>query len=298
VITKHSEITGHAGAIYSCTANNNFLFTVGADKIVAMWDLSSQKQLSFGIKLDASAYSIKILNDSILAIGLSNGNLHLVDFKEKKELKFFKQHKSAIFSIEPNLSRNHFYVGDADGFLSVWKLDTLTLEMILPLNCGKIRSISSSKNGGDIVLACQNEEVKVFETEFYNEIFSKKQHKEGVTAVIFHPNNNDVIISGGKDAYIKVFNWRSNVKITEFPAHNFAIYDLITAQADTVLVSASRDKSIKVWRLDNFEFLEKVERKQGGHSHSINDLEFINESEIVSVGDDKRIITWSLNELI
>ena len=43
--------------------------------------------------------------------------------------------------------------------------------------------------------------------------------------------------------------------------------------------------------------LEIVDVTNDGHSHSINDLERINTEKFVSVGDDKRIITWNFNLL-
>ena len=109
MLTKIKEVSGHVDAIYSCTQSNGFLFTGGADKIVARWNLETGIQDNFSIKLSNSTYSIKIIKDDVLAIGLSNGDLHLIDIALKKELKFYKQHKSSIFSIQTNLFKNHFY---------------------------------------------------------------------------------------------------------------------------------------------------------------------------------------------
>jgi WD40 repeat protein len=297
VIIKENEIVGHAGAIYTCTAYQHFLFTAGADKIVALWDLNNSIQEKFSIKLTSSCYSLKLISDNLLAIGLSNGDLYLIDVNLKQEVKFFTQHKTSIFSIQTNIQKNHFYSADTDGNLAVWDLNNLTLLLILPLNCGKIRRIEVDKIGENIVLSCQDGFVKIFETQFYNEIYSSKKHNEGATSAVFHPSNQEVIISGGKDAFLKIYNWKNNELIKQIPAHNFAIYDVLAFEEHKVFVTASRDKSLKMWSLIDYSFISKLERKNGGHSHSINDLERINNEKFVSVGDDKRIITWNFNLL-
>jgi WD40 repeat protein len=294
VLTKIKEVSGHVGAIYSCTQSNGFLFTGGADKIVAKWNLETGIQDNFSIKLSNSTYSIKIIKDDVLAIGLSNGDLHLIDIALKKELKFYKQHKSAIFSIQTNLVKKHFYTSDLEGNLAIWDCETFELLSFLPLNCGKIRKITINSMGTLIALACQDESLRVFETQFYNEIYNSKKHKDGATSVIFHPKNEDLLISGGKDALLKVTNWRENKIISDFPAHNFAIYDIVSFADYDMFVTVSRDKSIKLWNLENYSFITKVEKKDGGHSHSINALEIIGFNSFVTVGDDKKIINWQI----
>lgn len=297
MIIKEHEIVGHAGAIYTCAAYQHFLFTAGSDKIVALWDLNKYTQENFSIKLTSSCYSLKLISDNLLAIGLSNGDLHLIDVNLKQEVKFFTQHKTSIFTIQTNSQKKHFYSADTDGNLAVWDLNTLNLLLILPLNCGKIRRIDVDRTGGNIVLSCQDGFVKIFETQFYNEIYSSKKHNDGTTSAIFHPSNKEVIISGGKDAFLKIYNWKKNELIKEIPAHNFAIYDILAFEKQQVFITASRDKSLKIWSLIDYSFISKLERKNGGHSHSINDLEKISTNKFVSVGDDKRIITWDFNLL-
>lgn len=292
---KDKEIIGHSGSIYSSTSLNKQLYTGGADKVIAKWDLEKGVQESFSIKLSNTCYSLKIIKGNILSIGLSNGDLHLIDVELKKELKFYKQHKTSIFSIQTNSFKNHFYTADLEGNIAVWDTESLNLLTILPLNCGKIRRVNINNDGSFIVVSCQDGKIRVFDTQFYNEVYSSYRHKEGATSAIFNPKDNDILISGGKDALLKVVNWKEDRLIKEIPAHNFAIYDIISFENKNIFISGSRDKSIKTWSLNDYSFVSKIEKKEGGHTHSINDLEKIDQSTFASVGDDKRIIIWKIN---
>ena len=285
---KSKEIQGHAGAIYTCAYDGEFLYTGSADKFVTRWNLNEGTQDKFAIKFDYSVYAMEI-HEHKLFVGLSDGALYIFDLETRAELKHFTQHKEAIFSIVCNAIKNQLYVTDADGNLSVWDTKTFELIIYLPLNSGKVRSISVSEDGANFALACQDGTFRVFDSEYFNESQTVNAHKDGATAVLFH---QDSLITGGKDAMIRRWNTATGEKTLEIPAHNFAVYGLI--KVDATVISISRDKTVKVWNND-LEFIQRLDTKEGGHRHSVNDLAFLDDKSFATVGDDKRIIIWSQN---
>lgn len=288
---KEKEISGHAGAIYTCTSEGNSIYTGSGDKYVARWNRELGTQDKFAIQFDESVYSICFLAKRMLAVGLSNGHLHIFDLEQNAEIKFFTQHTKAIFSIAFNQQKEQFYVADADGNLSIWSSESLSLLLYLPLDAGKIRDIAINKSGEQIALACQDGTVRVFECNFFNEIKTVNAHKNGATAVLFHPNHPNQLISGGKDALLKLWNLESETCLTEIPAHNFAIYSIQAINDGQTIVTASRDKTIKIWS-DQLEFQQRLDFKVGGHRHSVNRIRVMGQNCFVSVSDDKRIIVW------
>ena len=107
------------------------------------------------------------------------------------------------------------------------------------------------------------------------------------------------MISGGKDALLKVWDWRNERELNSIVAHTFSIYDLICLDGGRVLVSASRDKHVKIWALNesNVEIKQRLDLKSGGHKHSVNALSMINENSFASCSDDKKVIVWGLKKL-
>lgn len=289
---KIKEIKGHSGAIYCSDYFENFLYTGSADKYVTRWNLSLGIQDNFAIRFEFPVYSLKITSNNHLIVGLSSGAIHIFDLENKIEVKHFTQHIKSIFSIELNNSKNHFYCGDADGNLSIWNSESFELLLYLPLNCGKIRKISSSNNGEFIVLSCQDGTVRIFETNGYNEISTIEAHKNGATVAVFHPMNETLLISGGKDALLKIWSWKNTELLKEIPAHNYVIYDLLFLENNELMISASRDKTLKIWNTQQFDFVQRLDVKNGGHKHSINYLSMVNDSTFSSVSDDKKIIVW------
>jgi WD40 repeat protein len=293
---KLKEISGHAAGIYSIDIQGNFLYSASADKFVARWKIDEGVQDKFLIKFEQSVYAISLFQDyTKLAVGLANGDVHFFDLKDRKEHKFYTQHRKAIFSITENKHLNQLYTSDADGNLSVW--DTLTLELLayLPFDCGKIRRIAVSEDGAQIALACQDGHVRILDSDTLNLIADFYAHKEGVTSILFHPKDLTILFTGGKDAFLKKWDLSIQRCVKAIPAHNFAIYDLISLQKGDILVSASRDKTIKIWNLDTVDIHQRLDFKSGGHRHSVNCLVAAGANSFVSASDDRKMIFWELN---
>ncbi|MBI1837395.1 MAG: hypothetical protein HYR91_09040 [Flavobacteriia bacterium] len=289
---KSKEIIGHSAAIYCGIFHLNQLYSGSADKYVTRWNIENGLQDKFAINLGQSVYSIVFISENLGVIGLSNGSVHIIDIFQKIEVKHFTQHLKGIFALENNSIKKHFYCGDADGNLSVWDSENLSLLIYLPLNCGKIRKIKCSKEGNLLVLSCQDGSIRVFETKGFNEIKTiEKAHKGGTSITVFHPTQN-VLISGGKDAKLKIWDFDSEKLMLEIPAHHFVIYDLLFVNDDNQFISVSRDKTIKIWDSQSFGFIQRLDLKTGGHKHSINGLVKISENKFATFGDDKKILIW------
>ena len=290
---KSKEIIGHSGQIFSIAFDGNFIYSSSADKFVTRWDFHTGLQDKFAIRFEQSPYSISLIsNDEKLAVGLENGDLHIFDLRDRKEVKFYQQHKSGVFYLKENKSKNQFYSSDADGNLAVWNSDSLKLDVFLPFACGKIRRMSLNSDESKLYLACQDGFVRVLETEFYNLIEEFFAHEGGTTSISLDRENENYVFTGGKDAYLKVWNLNSNQCDKIIPAHNYAIYDILFVQNET-LVTISRDKSIKIWDRESLRVLQKIDAKSKGHKHSVNSIVKLNDSSFATASDDKTINYFS-----
>lgn len=294
---KPSKIlTGHAGAIYDVELfDASRCLTTSADKFVARWNLKDGVQDKFSVRLNDSGFRISLINNNQhLVIGNARGGIHIIDLENNKEIRYFTQHNSAVFSITYNPSDNVFYTADAEGYLCVWDATSFELKLTYPLHCGKIRTIALSEDHKYIAVCGQDGYVRIFDTVFMNERFTFKAHESGVNCAIF---KGEKLYTGGKNAYISCWKWSDQERIKTIPAHNFAVYDLLFLNEGKQLVSCSFDKTIKVWETDSLEIIERLDLKKGGHKHVVNRLAKLTENSFLSVSDDRQIIVWEqLNE--
>ena len=291
LFSKKLVLSGHSGAIYSIDFDGKFLYSASTDKYVTRWDLVLGTQDKFAIKFSNSPYSICLFDShSKLAVGLDNGNLHFFDLKNRKELKFYIQHKTGIFSILENSTKKHLYSTDVDGNLAIWNAENYDLQLFLPFDCGKIRRMCLDETGSKLFLACQDGYVRILETEYFNQIGEFYAHENGVTSLAFHTESKQ-LITGGKDAILRIWNLETMQQIKAIPAHNFVIYDIQFLNS-AEFITVSRDKSIKIWSVNNLGVTQKIEFKNGGHIHSVNKIQQLNATTFATCSDDKRIMIW------
>lgn len=291
-IVNIGVIEGHSGAIYDIIYSKDSLFTSSADKFVVQWNVDALKQEEFAVKLNNSAYNIALSEAThILAIGTNNGGIHVVDMVKKEEVRLLAQHQSSVFSLAHNSFKNHFYSGDRDGVFCVWDDRTFDLLLTYPLDCGKIRKITLDDKGEMIAVCGQDGYIRIFETEYFNQIASFYTHEGGVNCALI---DGDILYTGGKDAHIRKWNWKKEELILEVPAHNYALYDLVFVNEGEKLVSVSFDKTIKLWNAKDISIIERVEYKHGGHQHAVNRIAKIDEHKIATVSDDRKIIIWEI----
>jgi WD repeat-containing protein 61 len=295
ILIKDIVIGGHSGSIYTLELDevSNFIYSGSADHFLTRWNLITGLQDKFAIKLDSAIYSIKLIKKhQLLCIGLHNGNCHIISLKDNKEIKLFKLSNASIFSIETDEKEDHLIISTSDGKLGVWKLPSLEELHLIQLSSGKIRSILINKQL--VFLACESGEIRILDYINAKEI-NRFQAHEGACNCLCLLREKNILISGGKDAFLKFWDWESGEEHYGLPAHNFAIYEI--TQNDNYFFTASRDKTIKVWNKSNLELVQKLDHLIGGHKRSVNHIQWNNTiKRLYSTGDDQTIISWKLNQ--
>lgn len=279
-------IDQHAGPVYSCSFDNNgWLYSSGGDKFVTRWDVETGGQDRFAVKLDSAAYTILSCRD-MLYIGTRNGELSAIDIVSKSLIWTRNNYGNALFSLAVSEELQLLFAGDDTGQLIVYDLSGKHL-VTFPLNCGKIRSIRI--HGQKVVLAAQDGSIRFFSLPELNEEITLTIHKNGANAFVFHES---LLLTGGKDGHLAITDWRSGHVVKSVPAHYRTIYGLVKIGSNR-LVSASADKSIKVWDAGKLAVLQRIEAKDGGHRNSVNGVARLSDHSFATWSDDRRIIIWS-----
>jgi len=292
---KEHSFLGHSSGVYALDYDGFFVYSGSSDCYVTRWDLTINAQDKFSVKFDFPVYALKLVNNNQhLIVGLASGDIHIFDLTARIELKFFQQHKEAVFCIQYNVHLNQFYAADAIGNVSVWDAKTFGLLGYFPLDCGKIRRIAVDSTGEKLAIACQDGTIRIIDSITFNELNRLIAHENGVGAVIFSPENPSILYSGGKDALLKKWDLRYNQVELEIPAHNYMIYDL--QFIGEYLLSSSRDKTIKCWNANDLSILQRLDFKSKGHKHSVNALVTLSTDSFVSCSDDRQVISWKVKE--
>jgi centriolar protein POC1 len=115
-----------------------------------------------------------------------------------------------------------------------------------------------------------------------------------VFSLQYYPDSS-YLISGSRDAQLKIWDTRSFELVTSIPAHLFAINSIAFHPSLPYFASASMDKTIKIWGADDFKLHKTISREKGFENHflSINKIVW-NGDQLISTSDDKKIMVWDI----
>jgi WD40 repeat protein len=295
---KKREMAGHSGPVYAiCEGRTSgMLLSASGDRFIAEWDWKTGLSSPFSVKLNAPCFAIACnINDQLLMVGTGEGNLHVIDLANKQELHNFKVHTQGIFSIVLIAEENLIVVAGGDGYLSVWEPVTWKLLRHFKVSDFKLRALHVFES--TLWVGTSDGSLHRFDLPWLNELERINAHEGGCYCITHHPTK-PLLITGGKDGHLRFWHFDANIRpFRAIPAHNFGIYALAFSPNGRWAVSASRDKSLKVWDASSFDPLVKIVRpKVPAHTHSVNQVMWMNEHTFVSTGDDRKLIVWEVTE--
>lgn len=295
---KLATLTAHSGAIYALAPGRvpGTLFSAGADKVVAEWDLASGNTNPFAIRTEHTVYSLLNLGQQ-LVIGTSVGGMHVIDLNARREIRLLKFHDRGIFHLSRHPGQTHVYAACADGSLSVWNAEDWSLVRHLPLSHHKVRRVAVNDEGTLLAAACSDGNVHIMETANYTLIKVIEAHRLSANAALFLPGG--LLLTGGKDAYLRLWDGPAGFTLVrEIPAHNFAIYDIVSSPAAGVIATASRDKTVKIWDSADLGHPLRLDRAgYQGHLHSVNAAIWLKQENILATcSDDRSVILWQVRK--
>ncbi|MBL7941992.1 MAG: hypothetical protein JNM00_04465 [Flavobacteriales bacterium] len=295
-LEKISERSNHSGPVYHLTLGpkSGTCYSSSGDGFVALWRAPGLEQEHEAVRIGEPVYCSRYVPSlNWLLAGTSSGSIHVIDRESRRELFNKQVHPGGVFDLLPVGEEELLIAAGADGTLSVWQLPSMELMVQLPICEGKIRRLVAVQGTTEFVAACGDGTIRWMETTFFNETKRLVCGKEGVTALAFHPHK-PVLLAGDKSAMMHAWNLQTDSLLLSIPAHNFTIYDISPHPQLPLLATASRDKTIKLWSSSDLAVIDRKGPGEGGHTHSVNRLLWIDGETLISCGDDRKIIAWKL----
>jgi WD repeat-containing protein 61 len=296
-IKKAAEFKGHNSAIYALADDNigPYIYSGGGDHYVVKWNIKDGTNEAIA-KTPNAIYAIfhNHLSNELL-IGDAKGGFHVIDLVTNTEKKYIINHVGIIFNIGFSPDKTEIITVSEDGSYSLWDLN-YKLKISQKISNKRIRNYCFLADKQEIIFCDSNGEFITIDS-ITHKIKSRKQaNKEtfGTNFLKLSPSGKSMI-SGSRDAYLKVWDTETLELKLSIPAHNYSIYDLQFNTEGNMFATCSMDKTIKIW--DNkLNLLRRIDFKTDrGHQFSINKLIWTSKTDqLISAGDDKKIILWDI----
>ena len=154
-----------------------------------------------------------------------------------------------------------------DHTVKVFFLDSLKLYLTLYGHKLPVLSIDISYDSKLIVTSSADKNVRIWGLDFGDCHKAFFAHQDSILSVSFVPNNNEGnghhFFSASKDRVIKYYDGDKFEQIQRLTGHHGEIWAMAIAHSGEFVVSASHDKSIRIWQqTDDQIFLEEEREKE------------------------------------
>ncbi len=293
VLKKVSNLEGHEHPIYSlCISQKpHILFSGGGEGAVVEWSLKNMLPIKVMYKTNASIYTLNCPEALPLLIsGDRAGQISIFDFIQQKLIFQKKLSEKPIFGLQ-SIDKILYFISE-DGFLRAFDLVQHKVLEEIKISEEALRSIAYNSKEQLIYIGAKDNRIYTYSIVEKRILHSDEEHTLAVFSLAYDSERNQ-LLSGSRDAQIKV--WKNHL-CENIPAHMYAVNNLQVAPGMPYFISASMDKSIKVWDANTFELLAIGDaQRNGGHQKSVNTLAYTSyENYIISAGDDRMIMVWQL----
>ncbi len=296
-VEKLKTLTGHHDCVYTLEASGKaaHLFSAGGDGMIVRWDLSTSEEGELIAKLPNSVYAIHYLvKDDLLVVGHNYEGIHLLDYKNRKELTSLQLTTASVFDIQS--FQNDLIVASGDGTLTIVDIEKWGVKKLLPSSKKNARVIAINPVMGEMAVGFSDYFIRIFSLEDFSVKHEFQAHQNSVFTLRYTPDNR-FLISGSRDARLKVWDISSGyIQAAEVVAHLFAINHMAFSPSGEHFVTGSMDKSIKVWDTKTLKLLKVIDKsRHAGHGTSVNKLLWTSfNDQLVSASDDRTLSVWKM----
>jgi WD40 repeat protein len=294
-VQKLQTLTGHRDGVYTVVAGEkpSHFFSGAGDGMVVLWDLASSQEGARIAQLPNSVYSLLYVpHMGVLVAGHNYDGIHLLDWKERKELSSLKTTTAAIFDLQ--VLGDDLFIASGDGALTVVNLNGLTIRSSQVFSQKSARTIAISQLSGEVAVGYSDNFIRVFDLDGYGLKKEWQAHTNSVFTLRYSPDGR-FLFSGSRDARLKAWDQASDYRLaSEIVAHMYAINSLSFSPDGKHFVTCSLDKSIKLWDADQLKLLKVIDKaRHAGHGTSVNKLLWTAyDGQVVSASDDRTISVW------
>ncbi|HQU99924.1 MAG: hypothetical protein JNK61_08955 [Bacteroidia bacterium] len=293
---KQHQLLGHSGAIYAIGKGylDNTILTGGADQVLVQWHTETAAAGKVIAKAAGTIYCIKVIDAlPYILMGTATGDLHIINYAQNKEVKLLRYHQNGVYDVVAYQPLQLMLIAGGDGLLSVCNIEGQLIKQV-KIAPHKLRYIAIHPAQDVAYIGCGNGHLVSFDLQHLQVIADLPIHRTNWSCNTIAFINDNQIITGGRDAMLHITDVQSMQIQKSIAAHNYAIYDMVFNADKSLMATASRDKSIKIWDTQTWHVLHKLSLdKTEGHKNSVNKIYWhTGLNKIISVSDDKSIIIW------
>ncbi|CAH1001701.1 hypothetical protein LEM8419_02607 [Neolewinella maritima] len=294
MLTRTHARSGHRAAIYDLQPAGDAFYSAAADGFLVHWH---RQDADFG-RVVATVEQGKFLSLAIIPEGLVagalDGGVHWLYPDAPDRNRHIAHHRQGCFSVIA--VGDELFTGGGEGILTRWSIEQARTVESIPLSANSLRRIVYDPVYDRLAVGASDGQLYLLDRAGLTVLDAAPAHAPSVFALGFSPDG-EYLFSGGRDANLSRWHVLDGTlsQETTVTAHLMTVNALAVHPSGDYLATASRDKTVKLWRTHDLSLLKVCEVvRDRGHVNSVNALCWLDESTLLTGGDDRRILEWDL----
>ncbi len=292
------------GGIYTIAISpitSDIFATAGFDNKIKLWihnKNNNSKELISNLSGHNSTISqIAYSPDAkFLASASADRTIKLWDTRRGELIATFKEHKKGVNTVAFSQDAKILVSGGEDNLIKIWNLQNQSIIKTLEGHTDSIKTVIISPDNKYIASAGYDKTIKIWNLEG-KLIDSIDAHNLAISSLQFsQPNQQEkkyTLASGSWDNNIKLWQIKASGKINPTPLkifsdHGGGVTGLIFNKDNNLLVSASVDRTIKLWNVKDGTLLKTLQ----GHVSQVNSIAFSNNDKTIISADEQQGLFW------
>ncbi|AMV36278.1 protein kinase domain-containing protein [Planctomyces sp. SH-PL62] len=213
--------------------------------VVIVWDLASGRPLrEYREHRDVVDDLVFLGDGSWIASAGGDGTVQIWNAETGERRTTLEGHSESVRRLALSRDARWLASGSSDATVKLWDLASGSLQATLKTG-GEVLAIAIDDTGRTIATASRNGPIRLWDTAHLANSRPLDGHLGEVFGLVFTPDGR--LVSGGADKAIRIWDPTRGRTILSLNEHASAVTALAVSRDGGVLVSASRDLTIKLW---------------------------------------------------